>query len=129
MKKYLIKQLIFFVLFGVLFSGCSYSALSGPVPVVSPIANIKSSNNLIRTQRLIFRTETMGAVIKYTKNGTTPSWTNGIVYNGNPIEVTKNETFKVIALVDEINTKSSCDISTFSFSFRKDVLFVSANVG
>lgn len=68
-------------------------------------------------------TETSGATIRYTTNGSTPSATNGFFYN-NPITINKTTIIRAVATKTNFNTSPS---ETYSYIFVDDVLTQSNN--
>jgi len=67
-----------------------------PDPVTAP-ATLPSGGIFTAPLSVSLSTPTLGASIRYTTDGTTPTATNGTLYTGNPIKLTAATTLKAIA--------------------------------
>ncbi len=84
------------------FRVCRFEFETVAPPVLSPVGT--TYNN---TQSVSISTATIGATIRYTTNGSTPSTTVGTIYSS-PISVTTSQTIKAIAY------KTGCITSTIA---------------
>ncbi len=61
-------------------------------PVFAPDPGSYSS-----AQSVVISTQTLGASIRYTTNGTTPTQSAGVLYDGNPVAISASSTLKAVA--------------------------------
>ncbi|EAR01118.1 putative secreted protein [Maribacter sp. HTCC2170] len=66
----------------------------------------------------------LGATIRYTLDGSTPSTTSGTIYNGNPLTVNTTTTVRAIAY----SGSTESEVGTHSYIFLSDVVQQPANI-
>ena len=77
----------------------SYAIAPSCIPQVKTPTFSVDAGFYTETQLVSISCETTGATIKYTLDGTTPSESNGTVYNSSAISVTQTTTIKAIAIL------------------------------
>lgn len=85
-------------------------------PPITDIETPKLStyqNNFHRSLDITIETLTSGAEIRYTTDGSDPSSTSGVIYDGTPIKIIEDTELRAIAYIND--TESSIESHTYSW--------------